>query len=505
MPLSSATASSSKNAQPTLDRAMGKSVPKTNDLPECVFLEPSDLQRLLTNTSLALYSIVDWLQGLKMAGLRISDLQLALRAPGKEKGARFVRDAKTDKPITLLLWGRVAGNYLLRSRGNYEQYGLNITEPVIACSYIDTVNSVKAALEALVNGRVDLNLRGGNDIAFKRYHREMDDEQQYEHFPEVYDYSQGGDFNACPKLEDISTISTNSLVAVTCSVRVYDQAGLSVQPTSPGASGAAEPPSPKKKGKSAAGSKAYGCRFEMTGICPKLEILVAMSDNMHPSPTNPAKQSSPPAPSFLFGAPAPFSAAASSSGSRKGSPSKANPSASRAATPAATSTSAAQASSKTRTSPSTGKARTSDSFNREPWHVEPDSWLLERADLKSKLANAKEEIQEKDRQLSDLRTRVGNQQKDVAALNKKVADLENDVKVRVDGIAGAVGVIGSSVKALADLDVPPAEEAASVLRDVVLIQHLNLTNLHSGLGGNERERPSLKEEWRAEAGAEMEE
>ncbi|GAA6040529.1 hypothetical protein JCM8097_005448 [Rhodosporidiobolus ruineniae] len=234
-----------------------------------------------------------------------------------------------------------------------------------------------------------------------------------------------------------------------------------------------------------------------------------MSDNTHPSPTNPAKQSSPPAPSFLFGAPAPFSAAASSSGSREGSPSKANPTTLRAATPAATSASAAQTSSKTRTSLSMGKARTSDSFNHEPWHVEaefvPDSWVLERADLKSKLAGAKEEIQEKDCQISDLRTRVGDQQKDVAALNKKVADLKNDIKICVNGIAGAVRVIGSSVKALADLDVPPAEEAASVLRDVVLIQHLNLTNLHRGLGGDKRERPSLKEEWRAEAGAEMEE
>ncbi|GJN91910.1 hypothetical protein Rhopal_004935-T1 [Rhodotorula paludigena] len=127
----------------------------------------------------------------------------------------FVKDL-SDK-TEFVICGHVAGQYLKSTHSKYGQWGLSLTKPGIDCLYMEGIAALKAKLEAVGGGRVtvDLSARGGRngiDLRFARRHSD---------FPENEDA--GGSLNSAPQLDDVSVISSNSIVAVAFTVKLWDQ------------------------------------------------------------------------------------------------------------------------------------------------------------------------------------------------------------------------------------------------------------------------------------------
>ncbi|BGP19674.1 hypothetical protein JCM10213_002689 [Rhodosporidiobolus nylandii] len=200
--------------QGTLNAFVGRDVPKSDSLPD----------RL------------DFIKNRPWYGTKALDRPIYF---SKDETNLYARDEVTKEPITYTMAGKAARAFLRKvvTGNGPPQYSLTLSNPVFDCDYEPGLEAIRDALQrALGDGVVDLNLRGGTDINCQRYYREFDqDAPDAKHFPNIYDFSKGGDINEAPLLEDLSSISSYSLVLVAFCVKVYDQRRLpaSVQATLP--------------------------------------------------------------------------------------------------------------------------------------------------------------------------------------------------------------------------------------------------------------------------------
>ncbi|BGP16661.1 hypothetical protein JCM10213_000423 [Rhodosporidiobolus nylandii] len=188
------------------------------------------------------------------------------------KRASFVKDADRDNSNAIFVaMGRAAYVALKRTTNNWGNWSVLTTEPVKDVKYQQGFDTLKAKLEELVgpNGDVVLHARNDTDLRFSR--RYDDFKGKSEVFPNVCDYTSGGVLEKAPALDDLSTISSNSLVAVGFTVKIYNKDAFENNGASPSPAGDEDDAAKKKATGGRRGRKeevrvTYGARLEMFGV-----------------------------------------------------------------------------------------------------------------------------------------------------------------------------------------------------------------------------------------------
>ncbi|GJN89611.1 hypothetical protein Rhopal_002598-T1 [Rhodotorula paludigena] len=197
--------------------------------------------------------------------------------------ASLVRDAENDnEPAVFLMVGRTAYPYLTTVGSSYGQWSTILTAPTLACQYVDGFDALKSKLEDIVGTSLDINARAATDLRINRYHADFNPVPPS--FPNLFRYSGCGALGDAPVLDDVSTVSSRSVVACAFTAKVYEKRSTDLavsqpavksqdeQDVEPGKDGKrgkgkkASKESPTKEQTTRAPPKSFGVRFELVAL-----------------------------------------------------------------------------------------------------------------------------------------------------------------------------------------------------------------------------------------------